>query len=188
MFLLVFAATNLDLPLGPLSNDVPQQYGVISGIAGLVSSFGAVGIIIANLRVLYALDTAFSLALALGADVPTTRLSAIHILSFFWIALTSQGVLSTIMAFSAVMAWRLEKRCVLQMFKDTCVAHSQNCRVGLKTRPRLVGFESHQLRDDRVKCINLYVCAQALGQIRHRAGGSMPGLLRCDDAMLLLCN
>ena len=32
-------------------------------------------------------------------------------------------------------------------------------------------------------------CAQALGQIRHRAGGSMPGLLRCDDAMLLcLCD
>ena len=103
VFLLVFAATNLDLSLGPLSNAVPQQCGVISGIAGLVSSFGAVGIIIANLQ---DVETAlWALALALGADATAIvhKLNAICVLSYVWIALTSHGAFSTTMGFVAAI-------------------------------------------------------------------------------------
>lgn len=108
--LLVFGSTNLDLPLGLLSK-VPEKWGLISGIAGLISSIGAVCVIIDSLQSLYLLENLITLVEALtGSTSGINRLSVIRVLSYVWIVLAGQSAFSTIMAFTAVKAWRVEKR------------------------------------------------------------------------------
>jgi len=91
IFILIFAATKLDLPLGPLSS-LPGKLGVILGVVGLLCSFGAIGININN-------QVLFIVAQMLGGS--TTSLSVMQVLSYVWIMLTSQSAFSTIMGFSS---------------------------------------------------------------------------------------
>jgi hypothetical protein len=95
IFILIFAATKLDLPLGPLSS-LPGKLGVILGVVGLLCSFGAIGI---NINNNINNQGIFIVAQMLGGS--TTSLSVMQVLSYVWIMLTSQSAFSTIMGFSS---------------------------------------------------------------------------------------
>ena len=94
IFILIFAATKLDLPLGPLSS-LPGKLGVILGVVGLLCSFGAIGI---NINTNINNQVLFIVAQMLGGS---TSLSVMQVLSYVWIMLTSQSAFSTIMGFSS---------------------------------------------------------------------------------------
>ena len=75
IFILIFAATKLDLPLGPLSS-LPGKLGVILGVVGLLCSFGAIGININNLsKVMKLADPSDSITLQCEQDPSVLKIT-----------------------------------------------------------------------------------------------------------------
>jgi hypothetical protein len=103
MLMLLFAGSNLDLSLGPLSK-TPTKPGLILGIVAVLLTLAAVSLIMYDLSAIHALQFAAQMFSHLGGGKEPEGmggLSVISKLSYVWVMLWGQGTFCTVMGILA---------------------------------------------------------------------------------------